>query len=384
MKIADRKHCTGCGACADACPSTCISMELSEEGFLFPSVDESRCVGCGVCGKVCHVLNPPEKRSPEKAFAAWSADDSVRTSSSSGGVYSVLGEYVLGNGGVISGCRFDDKMVLKHDLCNQPGGTVRFRGSKYVQCYTDGIYRKIKKTLADGRTVLFTATPCQVAGLRTYLGRPYEKLITCDLVCHGIPSQKIFRSYLERHHLSPDPDRSVIAFRDLKGWGDFYIRISERGDVKWRSNDANNEFIRAFLSGYDYNEACYTCPYACMERTGDLTLADFWGLGKDIPFNGDPSKGCSLILVNTEKGRNLLHSVKDKLFLEERTLAEARTGNGQLRNPAPRQPMRDTFYKMDWAEIAPKINYGKPSPLRKLLRACKRAARNLLNSGNGK
>ena len=384
MKIADRKHCTGCGACADACPLSCISMELSEEGFLFPSVDESRCVGCDVCGKVCHVLDPPEKRTPEKAFAAWSMDDSVRKSSSSGGVYSVLGEYVLGKGGVISGCRFDCDMVLKHELCDQPGGTVRFRGSKYVQCYTDGIYPKIKELLANGRTVLFVATPCQVAGLLTYLGHPYETLITCDLVCHGIPSQKIFRSYLERHHLSPDLERSVIAFRDLKGWGDFYIRISEQGDVKWCSDDANNEFIRAFLSGYDYNEACYACPYACMERTGDLTLADFWGLGKNIPFNGDPSKGCSLILVNTEKGRNLLHSVKDKLFLEERTLEEARTGNGQLRNPAQRQPMRDTFYKMDWAEIAPKINYGKPSPLRKLLRACKRTARNLLNLENGK
>jgi len=384
MKIADRKHCTGCGACADACPFSCISMVLSEEGFLFPSVDESRCVGCDVCGRVCHVLNPPETRSPEKAFAAWSMDDSIRMSSSSGGIYSVLGEYVLGKGGVISGCRFDDKMVLKHELCDQPGGTIRFRGSKYVQCYTDGIYRKIKDVLANGRIVLFTATPCQVAGLQAYLGRPYENLITCDLVCHGIPSQKIFRSYLERYHLSPDLDHSVIAFRDLKGWGDFYIRILEQGDIKWRSDDANNEFIRAFLSGYDYNESCYGCPYARMERTGDLTLADFWGLGKSIPFGGDASKGCSLILVNTKKGRNLLHSVKDKLFLEERTLEEARTGNGQLRNPAPRQPMRDVFYQMDWAEIAPKINYGKPSPLRKLLRACKRTVKNLLNSGNGK
>ena len=379
MKIADRKHCTGCGACADACPVSCISMNLSEEGFLFPSIDESRCIGCDACGKACHVLNPPEKRSPERAFAAWSTDDSVRTSSSSGGVYSVLGEYVLGNGGVISGCRFDRDMVLKHELCEQPDGTVRFRGSKYVQCFTDGIYRKIKDTLASGRTVLFTATPCQVAGLLTYLGRPYDNLVTCDLVCHGIPSQKIFRSYLERHHLSPDPDRSVIAFRDLKGWGDFYIRISEQDDIKWRSDDTNNEFLRAFLSGCDYNEACYACPYASMERTGDLTLADFWGLGKNTPFDGDPSKGCSLILVNTEKGRKLLQSVQDKLFLEERTPEEARQGNGQLRNPAPRQPMRDTFYKMNWAEIAPKINYGKASPLRKLLRACKRTVLRLLN-----
>ena len=384
MKIADRKHCTGCGACADICPFSCISMVPSEEGFLFPSVDESRCTGCGACGKACHVLNPPEKRSPEKAFAAWSGDDAVRTSSSSGGVYSVLGEYVLENGGVISGCRFDGNMVLKHELCDRPGGTARFRGSKYVQCYTDGIYRKIKQELQNGRTVLFTATPCQVAGLLAYLGRPYENLITCDLVCHGIPSQKIFRSYLERHHLSPDPERSVIAFRDLNGWGDFYIRISEQDSVKWRSDDTNNEFLRAFLSAYNYNEACYECPYARLERTGDLTLADFWGLGKSIPFGGDPSKGCSLILVNTEKGRNLLHSVKDRLFLEERTVEEARQGNGQLRNPAPRQPMRDTFYKMDWAAIAPKINYGRPSPLRKVLRACKRTVLNLLKSGTGK
>ena len=182
----------------------------------------------------------------------------------------------------------------------------------------------------------------------------------------------------------PDPGRSVIAFRDLNGWGDYYIRICGSDGFEWRSDDTNNEFLRAFLSGYCDNEACYECPYAQLERTGDLTLADFWGLGKSIPFGGDPSKGCSLILVNTEKGRNLLHSVKDRLFLEERTVEEARQGNGQLRNPAPRQPMRDTFYKMDWAAIAPKINYGRPSPLRKLLRACKRTVMNLLKSGTGK
>ncbi len=384
MKIADRMHCTGCGACADACPAACISMKASEEGFWFPVVEESRCRDCGICGTVCHVLNPPGKKSPEKAFAAWSLDESVRTSSSSGGVYSVLGEYILENGGAISGCRFDGDMVLKHELCDRPGGTVHFRGSKYVQCFTDGIYRIIRDELAKGRTVLFTGTPCQAAGLRAYLGRPYENLIVCDLVCHGVPSQKIFRSYLKRHDLSPDPDRSVIAFRDLNGWGDFYIRIMDRGNLQWHSDDATNEYIRAFLSGYDYNEACYECPYACMERTGDLTLADFWGLGKSIPFDGDPSHGCSLILVNTEKGGDLLQNVRDRLFLEERTLEEARQGNGQLRAPVPRQPMRDTFYRMDWAGIARKINYGNPSPLRRLLRVCKRTVLNILPCGSRK
>ena len=384
MKLADRKHCTGCGACADVCPASCIAMKTSEEGFLFPEVDESRCIDCNACGNACHVLNPPEKRLPETVFAAWARDDSIRTSSSSGGVYSVLGEYVLENGGVISGCRFDGDMVLKHELCDQPGGTVRFRGSKYVQCFTDGVYRKIKQELIKGKTVLFTGTPCQVAGLLTFLGRPYEKLITCDLVCHGVPSQKIFRSYLERHRLSPNPDHSVIAFRDLKGWGDFYIRISEQEDIQWRSDDTTNEFIRAFLSGYDYNEACYECPYARVERTGDLTLADFWGLGKSIPFDGDSSKGCSLILVNTEKGSKLLQAIQDKLFLEKRTLEEARQGNGQLRNPVLRQPMRDVFYQMDWDSIARKINYGKSSPLRNLLRSCKKTVMGQLRRGNRK
>ena len=308
----------------------------------------------------------------------------MRTSSSSGGVCSVLGEHILEHGGVITGCRFDRNLILKNEISDQPGDTARFRGSKYIQSYPDAIYRKVEQELLNGRTVLFVSTPCQVAGLLRHPGLPTENLITCDLVCHGVSSWKTFRKYLEWHLLSPDPDRSVIAFRDLKGWGEYYIRILEQDTVVWRSDDTTNEFIRAYLSGSSSNEACYTCPYARMERIGDLTLADFWGLGKDIPFEGDPSKGCSLILVNTEKGRDLLHSVKDRLFLEERTSEEARTGNGQLRNPAPRQPMRDTFYKMDWAEIAPKINYGKPSPLRKLLRACKRTARNLLNPGPGK
>ena len=384
MRIADRKHCTGCGACADICPAACISMKPSEEGFLFPVVEEKRCVGCGLCTNACHALNPPEKSSPRKAFAAWARDDSIRTTSSSGGVYSVLGEHILETGGVISGCRFDGDMVLKHELCDRPGCTARFRGSKYVQCFTDGIYRKIRQELDRDRTVLFTGTPCQTAGLLTYLGRPYEKLFTCDLVCHGVPSQKIFRSYLERYRQAPDPECSVIAFRDLKGWGDFYMRISGPDNSQWRSDDATNEFLRAFLSGYDYNEACYECPYACMERTGDLTLADFWGIGKSVPFDADPSKGCSLIFVNTEKGGKLLQAVRDRLFLEERTPEEARQGNGQLRAPVRRQPMRDVFYQMDWGSIARKVNYGKPSPLRKLLRACKRRVLSFLSPGNGK
>lgn len=383
MKLAGQKQCTGCGACADACPVACISMETSEEGFLFPVVDNSRCTGCGICGSVCHVLNPPEKRMPEKAFAAWSLDDSVRTSSSSGGVYSVLGEHVLRNGGVIGGCRFDQNMVLKHELCDVPGSTVRFRGSKYVQCFTDGIYRKIENELKNGKTVFFAATPCQIAGLLAYLKRPYDSLIVCDVVCHGVPSQKIFRSYLARHKLSPDPGRSVIAFRDLNGWGDFYVRITDQDGKKWKADDTNNEFIRAFLSGYDYNEACYACPYACIERTGDLTLADFWGLGKTTPFSGDAVRGCSLILVNTRKGADLLESVRDRLFLEERAIEEARQGNGQLRNPVQRPPMRDEFYHMDWETIAPRINYGKASLFRRVLRFCKRTVMNILERDGG-
>ena len=172
-RTVEQKRCTGCGACKDACPAACISMQLSEEGFLFPYVDESRCTGCGICGKVCHVLNPPERRMPAKAFAAWAMDESVRSSSSSGGVYSVLGEYVLENGGMISGCRFDGDFVLRHELCARPGSTPLFRGSKYVQSFTDGIYRRIGEELAAHKTVLFTATPCQVAGLLAFLGRPY-------------------------------------------------------------------------------------------------------------------------------------------------------------------------------------------------------------------
>ena len=320
---------------------------------------------------------------PQHAFAAWSLDESVRTSSSSGGVYSVLGEHVLRNGGVIGGCRFDKDLVLKHELGDAPGCTAQFRGSKYVQCFTDGIYRKIEGELKQNRTVLFTATPCQIAGLRAYLKKPYENLIACDVVCHGVPSQKIFRSYLTRHRLSPDPDQSRIAFRDLNGWGDFYVRIAGPDGAEWTADDANNEFIRAFLSGYDYNEACYSCPYACMERTGDLTLADFWGLGKTVPFDGDASHGCSLILVNTDRGAELLREVRDRLFLEERTLEEARQGNGQLRGPVQRPPMRDDFYKMDWETIAPRINYGKASPLRRALRAFRRAVANTLGL-NGK
>ena len=328
----------------------------------------------------CPKLNPPEKRMPRKAFAAWALDESVRTSSSSGGVYSVLGEHILEQGGVITGCRFDRDLVLKNEISDQPGGTARFRGSKYVQSYPDEIYRKVEQELLNGKTVLFVSTPCQVAGLLKYPGLPTENLITCDLVCHGVTSQKTFRKYLDWHLLSPDPERSVIAFRDLNGWGDYYIRILEQDALVWRSNDTSNEFIRAYLSCSSSDEACYTCPYARMERIGDLTLADFWGLGKSVPFNDDPSRGCSLILVNTKKGEKLLHAVQDKLFLQERSTEEARMGNGQLRFPIPRSPIRDTFFLMEWSSVVREMNYENHFALGRILSKYLRKMRKLFGA----
>lgn len=350
-------------------------MVPSDEGFYFPVIDKSLCTDCGICRTACPVLNPPEKRTPRKAFAAWAQDESMRTSSSSGGVCSVLGEHILEHGGVITGCRFDRNLILKNEISDQPGDTARFRGSKYIQSYPDAIYRKVEQELLNGRTVLFVSTPCQVAGLLRHPGLPTENLITCDLVCHGVSSWKTFRKYLEWHLLSPDPDRSVIAFRDLKGWGDYYIRILEQDTLVWRSDDTTNEFIRAYLSGSSSNEACYTCPYARMERIGDLTLADFWGLGRNVPFHDDPSRGCSLILVNTEKGEKLLQAAQNKLFVQERSTEEARMGNGQLRAPVPRPPIRDTFFLMEWNSVAREMNYVNHFVFGRILRKCLRKMR---------
>ena len=383
MEITPRDQCCGCEACANICPKNCISFKMDAEGFFMPEIDPAKCVNCGLCKKVCPANSSARYNGKSNSvYAAWALDDKIRTSSSSGGLYSVFAQDILDRGGIVNGTVFNGEQILIHDLFETPEGVASCRGSKYVQSRAGMIYRETKKHLDAGRQVLFLSTPCQVDALYRFLGKDYENLTTCDLLCHGTPSPGFFQQILS--WIAPDHgELHNITFRNVTGWGKCAIKAqSPSGEINETSID--RIYTKTFLVGLTLRKNCYACPYATERRVADLTIGDFWEIGRYRHFRHDTSKGVSVVLVNSAKGQALLDRVKDRLFLEKRAFSEARRENHQLYRPMSKPSGRETFYQ-DAAELTPedllrkyKLNPTKTGTLfRKLLTFPFRAVRKI-------
>ena len=233
IDIKDKKDCCGCSACVQKCPKQCISLKEDCEGFLYPIVDKDICIDCGLCEKVCPILYQGEERKPLKVFAAKNHDEEIRKQSSSGGIFTLLAEKIINEGGVVFGAKFDENWDVKHDYTETIEGLAAFRGSKYVQSRIEDNYRKAETFLKQGRKVLFSGTPCQIAGLKRFFRKEYENLLTVDFICHGVPSPGVWRRYLQetvarmcdKNRVSTDPISiknarvESISFRDKShGW----------------------------------------------------------------------------------------------------------------------------------------------------------------------
>ncbi len=349
INLCDNNSCTQCHACELTCPKHCISFIEGKDGFSVPVIDRSLCVECGLCMQACHqITHAKRKVKPKYTYAAWSLEDSVRTTSSSGGVFTEIARYVFAKGGVVFGAVMDNGMKVHHSMAENMNELLPMRGSKYVQSDLTGTYKAVKDQLKTGRMVLFTGTPCQVGGLHAFLKNDYDNLLTCDLVCHGVPSQKSFNTYCDRVGLT-DKEVAEISFRYTKGWGlqmasrSHLVSPSKDGDYKWQNiSPRKSYYLRAFTSGLMFNEACYACQYTTPERISDFTLADFWGIGAQIPFTHSSQKGVSLLLVNTAKAQQVLDGCP-QLFVEERSLEEAVKGNHNLSKCSGRPALRDTY-----------------------------------------
>jgi coenzyme F420-reducing hydrogenase beta subunit len=324
-------------------------MTEDAEGFRYPSIDRDVCTSCGACERVCpamHARARLECGPKPEVYAAWSRSASIRSVSSSGGIFSSLASEVLARGGAVGGAAFDEANELRHVLVREERELTALRGSKYVQSEVAGAFREVRHWLRGGRSALFVGTPCQVDGLKAYLGKPRERLYTCDLVCHGVPSSSIFRAYrkwLEGIHRG---QIRSLAFRDKAkgGWKEFQVVARFDDGQEYRRAFGQDAFMIGFLRNLYLRPACHACPYACLPRVGDITLGDFWGIGVSRP-ELDDDRGTSLVLVNSEPGASMLTWASAHMHVYRGSLDVAVGGNRCLQRPTAASPLRRAFFE---------------------------------------
>lgn len=339
--LASPETCTGCAACQNACAHSAITMTADAEGFLAPNVDNNKCVECKLCEKVCPVISPIQDKGVihPRAYAVWSEPD--RKVSSSGGAFSAFARHVLPQGGVVFGAAFDEDLHCKHIEIQDMDGLASLRGSKYVQSEIGDTFVQVRKYLRANRKVLFCGTPCQVAGLNNFLRKSYPNLLTLDLICHGVPSDAVFQSYLKKISSRFAADVEGYEFRDRDGWG-FSPSVSVCGKFR-RIYGVDALYMEAFNASAIFRKCCYQCPYSDIPRVGDCTLGDFWGIGRyGKPFKHDTMKGVSLVLTNSSQGEAALQELTNS-FIEERTLEEAFIENHNLKNASILNPNRESI-----------------------------------------
>lgn len=341
-QIVERVRCSGCHSCYSACPKGCIEMKPDEEGFLYPVFDVVKCVQCGRCEAVCPVRNGVQKGKKPLAFACVSQDGALREKSSSGGLFSHLARHTLQQGGVVFGVALDENHMPGHRPAETEADAECFRGSKYVQSSVGESFKEVRSLLDGGRRVLFTGTPCQVAGLRTFLGKRYDGLICADIICHGVPSPKVWQCYVES--LAKEKTIRAIRFRDKSsGWRTQALRIQYADGTSTVRPSSGDPFLTGFLKDLYLRPSCHRCSFKSAERASDITMADLWGAEKIRP-QMDDNRGVSLALIHTDAGFRLLESVRGLMNVEPVSLGDALAYNSSAILPASEHPRRSGFF----------------------------------------
>lgn len=347
IKITDKTNCCGCNACVQCCPKQCITMHQDEEGFDYPTVNKNDCIDCGLCENVCPVLNCGESKRPIKVYAAKNTNEETRLKSSSRGVFTTLAEDILHKGGVVFGVSFDQEWNAVHTYTENIEGLAAFRGSKYVQSKVGFSYKQVKSFLQNGREVLFTGTPCQIAGLKNFLRKDYPNLLTIEILCHGVPSPKVWQRYLaERKAQFQCNDICQISFRDKRnGWAQFYMVINFKNGNLYTAPFFNDTYFKGFLSNLYLRPSCYACKCKNGHANSDIVIADYWNINEALPEYND-NKGISLVLVNSPKGLSNINSLSTLIDYKETGYEVCRGRNGGFLEHIPVHKKRQTFFKL--------------------------------------
>lgn len=354
--ICEKNECTGCFACYNKCMKKAINMKEDVYGNIYPEIDQNICIECGSCKKSCPQLEKYYKfKYPNEVFCMYAKKNEIRCKSTSGGIATLIGKKIIENGGVVYGAsNLFNCSNFKFTRIDKIEELYKIQGSKYVHCWIEDAYEKAKNDLINGRKVLFTGTPCQIAGLKSFLKMDYDNLITVDIICHGVASQKLLFEDLKQYNINRK-DYSIITFRDEKGYNlKLYKNSNDYKNGKYFfSKLANRDFYyKNFLRGNIFRENCYDCKYARKERISDITLGDFWGLNNKSKLFENKEKGISAVIIMTLKGKNIINSIKDECIFEKRLYDEVFKSNKQLNAPMCKNKRNEKYN-----ELYPKYDY---------------------------
>lgn len=383
INIEDKQSCCGCHACFNVCPKNAIEMKTDEKGFLYPEIDKKKCIKCGLCLKACPIISNQEQSVTNfgvSAYSCYNNNDEERLNSSSGGLFILFAKEIIKRNGVVFGALLNDDNKVVHDYCEKINDLKMFMGSKYVQSTIGDSYKKVKEFLKKDKYVLFTGTPCQIEGLKSFLKKDYEKLYTQDIICHGVPSPLVWEKYKEYRKINDKNIPNSVSFRNKdNGWKLSNMKFTY-DKFSYKKNQNEDLFMQAFLKNTILRDSCYNCSFKKMNRVSDITLADYWGVENIHPEFND-NKGTSLLIINSKKGEELFNLVSESIYYIKTDLNEAVKYNPSYITSVNADVNREKFFdnldKVSFDKLVKNYTYKVPV-YRRLLGKVKRIIKKLI------
>ena len=377
INISRKEECCGCNACADVCPKNCITFKTDIEGFWYPEVNKNTCIDCHLCEKACPIISPADKvvRYEEpRVFAAYTKDEEIRTDSTSGGIHSMLALAMYKKNAYVGGAVYNDDHTVSQIIDDNPARLPEIRSSKYLQSDSTGVYKEIKKKLREGREVFFCGCPCQVQALYKTLGnKEYDNLTTCDFICRGVNSPKVFLKYMNMLERQYGAKATEIKFKNKKwGWHNFSMRVNFANGKEYCKDRYHDLFFIGYLQAGNFTRpSCYACHFKGFPQKADITLADFWGI-ENIDKSMDQDRGTSLVMINSDKGMCLFDSIKETIVWKEFSMKDASRCNPAINTSlSPNNSNREDFFvdleKLPFEQVARLYFPSAPNKLSKII-----------------